>query len=131
MVESSQIWDTVRDIVKSAYETYFQPLDEPMFGGYRFAYALAGALSLFGSGVVIREDRFYHITILLEYSGFSAFLIIACIPSIFFGFLISTAKTRHGPVRLYISGVLLPAFVIFVARRTWSIDVVQHAGNVN
>ncbi|MYB34925.1 MAG: hypothetical protein F4X92_07355 [Gammaproteobacteria bacterium] len=36
--------------------------------------------------------------------------------SALFGSMIAMANTRHGPVRLHISGRLLPAFVITIIR---------------
>ena len=113
--------------VKSIFETYLQLLDEPLHGSLRFLYATLGSLSLFLSATLIRDIQYGSgILALVPYASQIALVI----PSVFFGLLISLAKTKHGPVRLYISGVLLPAFTITVVRATWSIDVGNAAGNV-
>ena len=113
--------------VKSIFETYLQLLDEPLHGSLRFLYATLGSLSLFLSATLIRDIQYGSGILALVPNASQIALVI---PSVFFGLLISLAKTKHGPVRLYISGVLLPAFTITVIRATWSIDVGNAAGNV-
>ena len=114
-------------IVKSIFETYLQLLDKPLHGSLRFLYATLGSLSLFFSATLIRKIEFDSKILAVVPYGEQAILVV---PSVFFGVLISSAKTKHGPVRLYISGVLLPAFTITVIRATWSIDVGNAAGSM-
>lgn len=114
-------------LVKSIFETYLQLLDEPLHGSLRFLYATLGSLSLFLSAMLIRDINYdSRILSLVPYASEVALII----PSVFFGVLISLARTKHGPIRLYISGVLLPAFTITVIRATWSIDVGNAAGGI-
>ena len=42
-------------LAQSAFETYFQLLDEPLPGYARFLYAVLGSLSLFLSSTLVRN----------------------------------------------------------------------------
>lgn len=112
-------------LLKSAVDTYFQLLDKPLPGYMRFLYATLGALSLFLSAELVREIQYEHrVFSIIPVASTLAPIVVACL----FGLLISLANTRHGPIRLYLSGVLLPAFVVAVIRATWSIDIVNEVG---
>ena len=42
------------------------------------------------------------------------YIMFYMVASIFYGLLIKLANTNHGPIRLYLSGLLLSGFVFFV-----------------
>ena len=101
-----------RTLQEAMVETYFQQLDKPLHGFWRFLYATSGSLSFLVSGLfisVVSDDG----VIRIEQAPYAP-EVFTGLASIFFGFLISRGETRHGRVRLYIAGLLLPAFVIAV-----------------
>ncbi|MCY4226210.1 MAG: hypothetical protein OXF20_00680 [Gammaproteobacteria bacterium] len=110
---------SIDKFIDAVYETYFQRLDKPLRWRLRVTYASLGALTLFVSGAFIVVD----IDALLEIEGLITYVmpLFVLVISAFFGFLIAMAETRHGPVRLYISGLVLPAFVIVVIRNVFQI----------
>ena len=129
--------ETAAKFLHEFYETYFQPLETPLKWGKRFSYAFLGAFSLFAvapllaSEIVVQseldisvKDPVFVITpFMFFYVGLIGLL------SAFFAHLISWAKTRHGPVRLYLSGVLLPALVIYIMKVTWAFDEMASVAN--
>ena len=108
-------------------ETYFQLRNEPLSHPKRFLYALLGSLSLFFSADLVREIQFESPILAFVPLYMKSFL-FPILAASFFGFLIAQAKTKHGPVRLYLSGVLLPAFVVSIVRATWSINILNEVG---
>lgn len=120
------ISDSVDRLVTSAFETYFQLLEKPLPGYMRFLYAELGSLSLFLAAILVLDMEPDTGILALVKIDITFTLVIF---SVLFGLLVSLARTKHGPVRLYISGVLLPAFVISVIRATWSIDIVKDIGS--
>ena len=47
-------------------------------------------------------------------------ILVGIIDPALYGFLIASAKTRHGPVHLYLSGYLLSTFVVGSLYAVWS-----------
>ena len=125
--------ETAAKFLHEFYETYFQPLEKPLGRGKRFIYALSGAFSLFISGFILLVFKIPDIfqNTVFEITPFSTlyYLMAILLLSVFFAYLVSWAETRHGPVRLYLSGVLLPALVIYIIRVAWTFEKVAPAAN--
>lgn len=96
-------------------ETYFQLLDQPLPGWERFLFAWLGAATSFGSVFITGAGP----SMLVNPSIWDIILFVT-VPSSLFGFIIARARTRHGPVRLYLSGLFLSTFIIVLTVRTWS-----------
>jgi len=89
------------------FEIYFRQLDKPLHWFLRFIYASLGAFSLLLSTVFVVGSIDISRYVLDLAPNAPAFFVIGT--SAFFGYLIARANTRHGRIRLYISGLLLPA----------------------
>ena len=118
---------TLQQLINSVYEIYFQPLPCPMNAFWRFLNAFLGAISIFGTSLYFHfEFVSEFIKDVLDPSASKIFffmlLLFASIISVFFALLVSFAKTKHGPIRIYLSGLLLSAFVVFVVRATWIVN---------
>ena len=103
-------------LADAVIETYFQLLDDPLPEKMRFLFAWLGATTLFGSTFVIRSGP----AIFIDNPRWWVVIPAVVVAPLIFGFIIASAKTRHGPVRLYLSGLLLSGFVVGVARMVWS-----------
>ena len=103
-------------LADAVIETYFQLQDEPLPGWGRFLCAWAGAATLFGGSMFILKTG--PIILVESSSIWTVFWTVVVAPSLP-GFLIAAARTRHGPVRLYISGMLLSSFIVAVVLKMW------------
>lgn len=111
------ISNVIEKLADAIAETYFQLLDQPLPGWGRFLCAWLGAATLFGSMFIIQAGP--GILVSTPPSIWVLVLSVIVAPSLF-GLIIALARTRHGPVRLYLSGLLLSAFVVVLVIRTWS-----------
>ena len=103
-------------LVDAVIETYFQLLDEPLPRWGRFLCAWAGAATLLGSTFITQAG----LGVLLSNADKPwVVILVAVVAPAVPGLLIASARTRHGPVRLYVSGMLLSSFIIFVVLRIW------------
>ena len=112
--ETKTISESVAVLIDAASGTYFHLLRNPLPASLRFFYAWLGSATLFAHSVlglrigVLEETQAVHIT-QAHVPGKAQFLYIVL--SIIHGWLIASAVTRHGAVRLYLSGLFLSAFV--------------------
>ena len=120
-------------LIQSFREVYLQPLDEPLKGISRFLAALAGSSTfLFGTYLIffygvdskIVPDTSSKITESIN-AAFSniepAFqLILAVLLAVVYALLVADVPLRHGPVRLYITGLLIPFISTVLIRTAWS-----------
>ena len=114
-------------LLDAVHQTYFQPLDEPLKKGARFLYSMLGSFSFFLATPLVLEarsggigDDSFESVILGHGDAFLTYCIFVAFLSCFYAWIISAAQTRHGPVRLYISGILLPVLLVSLARIAWS-----------
>lgn len=105
--QEPSLYSSCAKLINGVYETYFQPSKTSLNWGWRFLCAWLGAATLFvsalglfgiGPGKWITDSK-------------TAYL-VGIIGPILYGCLIASAKTPHGPVRLYLSGLLLSVFVV-------------------
>ena len=114
-------------LVDAVIETYFQPLDKPLPREMRFLFTWLGAMTLFGSMLVLRAgpgillEPLRSESVDLSIKTLIVILVAVVVPSLP-ALLIVSAETRHGPVRLYISGLLFSAFIVGVVFGTWAIE---------
>lgn len=107
----------VDKLADAIFETYFQPRDKKLHGSVRFLCAWMGAITLFaaypltgaGLGNVIGSP-----------TKLDDIFVGIIVPAIY-GALIAMAGTKHGPIRLYISGMFMSALVIGLVLGTWRI----------
>ena len=105
-------------LVDAVIETYFQLQDEPLPGWGRFLCAWAGAATVLGSTFITGAG----LMLVLDNADKTwVVILVAVIAPVVPGLLIASAKTRHGPVRLYLSGLLLSVFVVGVVLGTWAV----------
>ena len=109
--------DTKKTLQEAIVETYFRHLEEPLHGSLRFIFATLGALSLLIATTILDNDLEERLYILELGPEFPALISLGA--SAFYGFIIALPETHHGPVRLYLSGLLLPAIVAGVIRYTF------------
>ena len=103
-------------LVDAVIETYFQLQDEPLPGWGRFLCAWAGAATLIGGSIFLLGTG--PIMVVESKSIWTVFWTVVVAPSLP-GLVIAAARTRHGPVRLYISGMLLTTFIVAVVLKMW------------
>ena len=121
--EKPRISGSVATVVDSAIETYFQPLKDPMHVWLRFLCAWLGSMSIFMAPFLFGIGPQKWITNEGQIASFWIFYaLLTIIPSIF-GFLVACAETKHGPVRLYLSGMLLSTFTVVLTYGIWTAGV--------
>ena len=114
------IFKPLNKLSDGIYETYFRPYNPDgdnlhLSGWSRFLYAWAGSLTLFIFGFLdVTRDMVRR----GNYGEAIPYIVVYMIATIFYGFLIKSANTNHGPVRLYLSGLLLSCFVFTLLKGT-------------
>ena len=104
-------------LADSIVETYFQPLSKPLPGWARFLCAWMGSATLFAS---------FHITnaglgkVMDSATKLDDIFVSIILPAVY-GVLIAIARTKQGPMRLYISGMFMSLLVIGMVLGAWRI----------
>ena len=112
-------------LADAVIETYFQLLDKPLPGWMRLLCAWAGAATVSGSTFITGAG----LKMVLDNADKTwVVILVAVVAPAVPGLLIASARTRHGPVRLYISGMLLSSFIAAVAVNIWSVSSNQSDG---
>ena len=136
--------DTVGVFLSAIYEVYFQPLESPLTFHSRLLYAFFGSISFFllkavtefitiikmsnlvinspGSTVNELNDILNNLKILTDLAANPSLILIIIsiggLLSLMFAFVISAGYSKHGPIRYFIAGLLLPAFTYYVSQLT-------------
>ena len=106
-------------LVDAVIETYFQPLEQPLPVWWRLLCAWAGAATVSGSTFITGAG----LKMVLDNADKTwVVILVAVVAPAVPGLLIASARTRHGPVRLYISGMLLSSFIAAVVVNIWSVS---------
>ena len=118
------ISNAAEKLVDAVIETYFQLQDEPLPGWGRFLCAWAGAATLFGSMFVTGSGlrnlvQPFNDPSLDSFDKIWIVILTTVIAPLVPGFLIAAARTRHGPVRLYFSGLFFSVLVVAVTLGLW------------
>ena len=106
---------SVAKLVGAFIETYFQPCEPPLNWGWRFLCAWLGSATLF-----VSAPAFFGLGPEQWVVGSELLYLVWIVGPALYGCLIASAETPHGPVRLYLSGLLLSAFVVGVLLTVWS-----------
>lgn len=128
-----RLYDSLTDIVTDWRETYVRPLCQPLRTRSRLLYSWAGSFTVIIAAPIALTGLAFPSTedeksvsgsrILFEFiqlGGTLNLFVIAVLLSGFYAHLIAAAKTRHGPLRLYLSGLLVPVVTISIIRYAWS-----------
>lgn len=116
--EILSISEAVAKILDGILETYFRPYnpdkEQPSLSGWiRFLYAWIGSASLFVFALFdVTREMIRH----GNYGEAIPYLVFYLTASMFYGLLVKLANTNHGPIRLYLSGLLLSGFVFLVLK---------------
>lgn len=130
--ECNTLSRTANLCLNSIYEVYFEPLSKPLSETLRRRYSFLGSFTFHiwyvlvqiqQSGGLIKEQTLPESTvrtIVLDNLGLILLnplstLVIGILFSALYARVIASGYTRHGPIRYFIGGVLLPAFVLFLA----------------
>lgn len=122
------ISNSVEKLIDGVIQTYFQLHNDALHISVRFLCAWLGSITLFVPtfafsrnirNTLSKPDGFSQI----EFDDLSLSLIMLYfVGSIIVGSLIALAKTRHGHVRLYLSGFVLTAFIVVTVYQVWPTD---------
>lgn len=129
-LQKSELLITLNKCFDAVYQVYFQPQEEALSFRFRFLYSLAGSTvfllvspisALINSlGDVGRLDPRTHDLFLLFIDTFVvsnfAKLIWVSITLAFasiFAMVIASGYSKHGAIRYFVSGVILPAFTLY------------------
>ena len=104
--------------VKLIREHWFQESDEVWTSRKQFIFTFLGAFTYFTvvfttsliSGVAVFQIEILFATIEIFY----IWTVVIVILSVFFGSILAWLPRKTGPVRLYLSGVALPALVMSI-----------------
>jgi len=120
-------------LINSFRDLYLQPLDEPLPDIPRFLAAFAGSSTyLFGTYLILFTDVVSEVvpdpnsnitgsvTDLFGSIEYSSQLILAVVLALVYALLAAAVRVRHGPVRLYMTGLLIPFISTVLIRTAWS-----------
>ena len=112
--------------VKLIREHWFKESDEVWTSRKQFIFTFLGAFTYFTvvfttsliSGVAVFQIQIFFATIYVIY----VWVVLAVIVSVFFGSILAWLPRKTGPVRLYLSGVALPALVMSIITFTTDLN---------
>ena len=95
-------------------------VDPPLKPIQKFLCVLAGSLAFFMVYVfiLIYSDPSQAEVVILGFGGLRVGLSVL-VPALIIAWIVSWRNQRHGPVRLFLTGVILPALVSVVLRVAW------------
>ena len=111
------ISESAARFVDAAYETYFEPRKTPMWLVVRMAFAWLGSVTMFVFSPEILKLLSQEKSLTLLFHDIN--MTIAALTSAIFATVIAAAETKHGPVRLFLFGMMLTAFVLTLANQIW------------
>lgn len=117
-VDKPSISVSLAKLLDAAIETYFQPLEKPLPGWMRFFCAWLGSITIYLAPVFYKLGPREWGIVEIPFAWLVVILSVV-LPSMI-GFLIAYAKTCHGPVRLYLSGMILSVFSIGIVYGLWA-----------
>ena len=128
-LKESGLLNTLNQCLEEVYKVYFQPQNEPLRVHYRFLSSFAGSIIFLLLAIFVimiktvretnKSDTVIEIVRGLKIDAVFAtdqiFIISILFISIFaivFASVITAGYTKHGAVRYFFSGVILPAFTL-------------------
>ena len=131
VLKESGLSSTLNLCFKAIYEVYFQPQEVALPYYLRFSFSFAGSMIFLHFTVLETGFKLVEIIskstaegnaanaaaiglILSDFSLLLFTLSIGILYGLFFAFVIAAGYSKHGAVRYFISGVILPAFTLLV-----------------
>ena len=117
---------TVGDLLWAIFDPHLQRRKAPLPGWKRFAIALSGSGMLFVVFYVNwlsnQEPVDPDLSAVFTGLGYGPGIpmIVAMVLSIYFAALVAVVRTKAGPVRLFLAGLLVPALACNVVQWTWN-----------
>ena len=112
--EEPSILRSMAKVIDAAIETYFQLRETPLPGWARFLFAWLGSATVF---VFVSVPIYSYSQIPVKWfsvyipTGMIMLCLFLAIPAIFAA-VIASANTNHGPVRLFLFGIMLTVFIV-------------------
>ena len=115
MIKEPSISVSIAIVINAAFTTYFSLRENPLPGWARFLFAWLGSVTIFVSVPMfgIGPPK------LLALDNITDIIVIYVLAPSLFGGVIASAKTRHGPVRLFLFGIVMTSFIVSGAIRLW------------
>ena len=111
---------SIAKLIEAFIGTYFQLLKTPLPLSTRFFYAWLGSATMFATSPLISPVVVRFLSGDTPLLPDSMLAIGNMYVSFIFAFVIASAKTKHGPVRLFLFGLMLTAFVITLTNGVWA-----------
>ena len=117
-----EIRNAFASLVVAMQDTYFSTRPTPMPFPLRLFSASGGAASFFVSSIaLLRPGADYGLSGNVVEASIDVWFAIILLAATFFGLVIAVPSNKHGLVRLYLTGLILPALTISVVRSVWEI----------
>ena len=131
--QKSALLNTLNKCFEAVYEVYFQPQEKPLPRAKRVLYSLAGSVIFLLTTLVVvilktpvateqpgtessieKPIRPFHIDLVYATELLTTFAVLFTIGfSAIFASVIAAGYSRHGAIRYFVAGVVLPAFTLF------------------
>ena len=118
--------DIIAEFLDAVYRTYFEAMDEPLPALRRGLVVFLGAATFAGASFAVVGGA-AELSYVFERAfgpgytpSIGVYVSVTAVIAAFFAWLVVTANTRHGPVRLYVSGISLPALTVAAIRAVWA-----------
>lgn len=121
----------INRLIDAFIDVYLHPLDKPLKPLFRIFVAFIGSSTyLYGSYLIFitevgQEDTVPNIPgsvsdLFGNYEFFPLFILTFYL-TIFYALVIAAMPVRHGPIRLYLTGLLIPFITTVLIRTAWNI----------
>ena len=108
--ESISFSEAIANLISSAFDAFFHPVEPPFPFWRRLILALMGTITVpLNLAIKINFEAFQNPDVQFD-------SLITVFVAVMVAWVIASAELRQGPVRIYISGVILSTFGITMAK---------------
>ncbi len=120
--ETKEVASSFARLIDRITDSWFGPSAEGWRFRRRFGFSLAGSATFAGAAMVTGLAQRISFLVLDPGAGWVSLLsgAVLLVSALWFAYLVSWKDLKHGPARLYLSGLLLPSFVAFVLNRVFT-----------